>query len=90
MSAIEIAQPSSPCATCADGAAASHWFIAPHSSASTWPKVIQRSRSTGSTRDTASDTRGKSPRRPQWNSSGSSASSRNWLTVNPAGETSGR
>ena len=33
-------------ATCADGAAASHWFMAPHSSASTWPKVIQRSRST--------------------------------------------
>jgi len=64
--------------------------MAPHSSASTWPKVIQRSRSTGSTRDTASDTSGKRRRRPQWNNSGSSASIRNWFMVKPAGEMSGR
>ena len=90
MSAIEIMQPSSPCATCAAGAAASHWFIEPHSSASTWPKVIQRSRSTGITRDTASDTSGNSARGPQWKSSGSSASTRNWFIVKPAGVMSGR
>jgi len=72
-------------ATVAAGAAASQSFIAPHSSASTWPKAIQRSWSTGSTRSTASDTAPNIPRRPQWNSSGSSATRRNWLKVNPAG-----
>jgi hypothetical protein len=32
-----------PWTTCARGAAASHEFIAPHSSASTWPKPMKRS-----------------------------------------------
>ena len=40
-------QPVWPCAAFACGATASHSFIAPHSSASKWPKVIQRSRSGG-------------------------------------------
>jgi hypothetical protein len=69
--------PSWPCATWALGAAASHWFMEPHSSASTWPKLIQRSRSTGITRATASLTSGNNWRWPQWNSIGSSASMRN-------------
>ena len=42
-------QPSPPNVTVAWGAAPSHWFIEPHSSASTWPKLIQRSWSTGIT-----------------------------------------
>ena len=46
MSLSETMQPVMPCATCACGAAASHSFMEPHSSASKWPNVIQRSRST--------------------------------------------
>ena len=45
-----MSQPRAPWATWLAGAAASHMFIAPHSSASTWPKVIQRSDSTGTHR----------------------------------------
>ena len=41
------------------GATSSHWFIAPLSSDSTWPKLIQRSRSTSISFATASDTSGK-------------------------------
>ena len=40
-------QPVWPCAGVACGATASHSFIAPHSSASKWPKAIQRRRSGG-------------------------------------------
>ena len=43
-----MSQPRAPWATWLWGAAASHMFIEPHSSASTWPNVIQRSDSTGS------------------------------------------
>ncbi len=57
----------------------------PHSSASTWPKLIQRSVSSGMILATAALTRGNICRCPQWNSIGSSASIRNWLKVNPAG-----
>ena len=64
-------------------------FIAPHSSASTWPNVIQRSDSTGTTVATASATSGNIPRWPVWKSSGSSATTRNWLKVNPSGLMSG-
>src|SRR4051812_6867742 len=53
--------------------------MAPHSSASTWPNVIQRSDSTGTMRFTASETSGKSWRMPVWKSSGSSATTRDWL-----------
>jgi hypothetical protein len=67
------------------GAAANHMFIAPHFSASTWPNVIHRIDSTGTTLATASATSGNIARGPVWNSSGSSASIRNWLNVNPAG-----
>ncbi len=59
--------------------------MAPHSSASTWPKPIQRSRLSGMTRPIASDTALNRWRMPVWNSNGSSASRRNWLNVNPAG-----
>ena len=80
----ETSTPMMPCATSARGATASHWFIAPHSSASTWPKVMQRS-VVGS---------GRSARRPRtragtagawpvWNSSGSSATTRYWLKGSP-------
>ena len=82
-------QPTAPCATCALGAAARNSFIAPHSSASKWPNMIQRSRSTGITVAIASDTIGNIWRRPVWNSSGSSASTRNWLNVKPVGPMSG-
>ena len=71
------------------GAEASHMFIAPHSSASTCPKEIQRSDSTGRTVASASATRGNNPRRPVWKSSGSSPMTRNWLNVKPIGVTSG-
>ena len=54
---------------------------------STWPNVIQRSVSTGMIRPTASDTDGKSPRDPVWNSSGSSATTRYWLKRMPASGT---
>ena len=60
----------------------------PHSSASTWPKVIQRSVSIGTTVATASLTESNSMRWPVWNSSGSSSSMRNWLKVKPVGPTS--
>ena len=46
------------------GAAASQVFIAPHSSASTWPKLIQRSDSMGMTLATASAISGNRPRMP--------------------------
>ena len=72
-----------------DGAAASHMFIAPHSSASTCPNEIQRSDSTGTTVATFSATSGNSPRIPVWKSNGSSAAIRNWLKVKPSGLTSG-
>ena len=60
-------------------------FMEPHSSDSTWPKVIQRTDSTGTTRATASATSGNMPRGPVWKRSGSSAAIRNWLKVKPAG-----
>jgi hypothetical protein len=82
-------QPMKDCATCEFGAAASHSFIAPDSSASRWPKVIQRSLSNATTEATAGDTRGNKARRPVWNNNGSSASTRNWLNVNPVGPMSG-
>jgi hypothetical protein len=87
-SSTETAQPSAPKATMARGAAASHWFIAPHSSASTWPKLIHRNRFTGITRATASATDGNIERFPQWKSSGSSESIKNWLYEKPRGPTS--
>ena len=86
----ETMQPISPWTTCAPGAAASHWFMAPHSSASTCPKPTQRRRSSATARAAASATDGNSPRMPVWNSIGSSASSRNWLNVNPPGSRSGK
>ena len=52
------------CATCASGAAARNRFIAPHSSDSTWPNVIQRNRSTGITVAMADDTDGNIARGP--------------------------
>ena len=48
-SLIDTMQPSAVWATCASGAAARNRFIAPHSSASRWPNVIQRNRSSGIT-----------------------------------------
>ena len=85
-----MAQPMAPWVAVACGAAASHSFSAPHSSASTWLKAIQRSRRMSMTRATASETAGKSARWPQWKSRGSSASTRNWLKVKPLGPTAGR
>jgi hypothetical protein len=85
----ETITPTPPWATWAFGAAASHWFMEPHSSASTWPKAIHRSRSIGKTLDTASDTRGNIARGPVWKSNGSSAWIRNWLKVKPSSVTSG-
>src|SRR5688572_11818493 len=82
-------QPSAPWATWLFGAAASQMFIAPHSSASTWPNVIQRSDSTGTTLAIASATSGNRPRAPVWKMSGSSPTTRNWLNVKPTGVTSG-
>ena len=66
----ETMQPSSPCATVACGAASSHSFIEPHSSDSTWPKVIHLRESGGSSFATAPRTAGNIPRGPVWNSSG--------------------
>ncbi len=63
--------------------------MAPHSSASTWPKVIQRSRSSGVTVAMASATSGKVARWPVWKSRGCSSSIRYWLKVKPVGPTSG-
>ena len=85
----ETSHPRAPNATWLSGAAASHMFIDPHSSASTWPNVIHRRDSTGSTLATASATSGNIPRGPVWNRSGSSAATRNWLKVKPSGLTSG-
>ena len=82
-------QPSALWAICAFGAAARNRFMAPHSSDSRWPNVIQRSRSMGITVATASDTSGNIARGPVWKISGSSASTRNWLKVKPVGPMSG-
>ncbi len=82
---MEIPQPSWPCTISAFGEAASQRFIAPHSSASTWPKLIQRSFSSGMILATAALISGNIARCPQWNSIGSSASIRNWLKLKPAG-----
>jgi hypothetical protein len=68
---------------------ARNWFIAPHSSASTWPNVIHRRCSTGTTLPIASETAGNDPRNPVWKSSGASALTRNWLNVKPRGGMSG-
>ena len=76
-SLIDTMQPSASWATFASGAAARNRFIAPHSSASRWPNVIQRRRSTGVTVAIAADTEGNIARRPVWKSRGSSASTRN-------------
>jgi hypothetical protein len=54
-----------PWASWAAGAAASHSFIDPHSSASKWPKPSQRSRSTGMIRATAAEINGNIFRFPQ-------------------------
>ena len=51
--------------------------------------MIQRSRSSGTTDATASDTDGNMPRGPVWKMAGSSASMRNWLNVKPVGPMSG-
>ena len=59
--------------------------MAPHSSASMWPKAIHRRRFSGMTLVAASDTAAKSCFIPVWNRSGSSASRRNWLNVKPEG-----
>src|SRR3546814_14456248 len=84
-SLTEMSHPSGLYTTCALGADDSHKFIAPHSSASICPKLIQRSRPSGRTDATAADTSGNSERGPQWKSSGSSAIIRNWLKVKPSG-----
>ena len=73
----QIAQPMPPWVTVASGAAASHSFRDPHSSASMWLKAIQRKRRTSITRATARETAGNSERWPQWNSKGCSASIKN-------------
>ena len=67
------------------GATASQSLRAPHSSASTCEKPIQRRRAGSMTRATAPRTSGNSPRIPVWNSSGSSSTIRNWLNVKPPG-----
>ena len=85
MSLIDTMQPSAPWATSACGAAARNSFMAPHSSDSTWPKAIQRRRSSGSTVSIASRTEVNIDRWPVWNSRGSSSSRRNWLNVKPVG-----
>ena len=51
--------------------------------------MIQRSRSIGITVAIASEVSGNIPRAPVWYSSGSSASTRNWLNVKPVGPISG-
>ena len=72
------------------GAAARNSFIAPHSSASTWPNVIQRRRSTGMhRRDGLRHQREHAAGVRCGTASGSSASTRNWLNVKPVGPTSG-
>jgi hypothetical protein len=73
----------------AAGATASQWLSAPHSSASTCEKPIQRRRAGSMTRATASRTAGKRLRIPVWNSVGSSSTIRNWLNVKPPGMTLG-
>ena len=78
-------QPRAPCATWLRGAASSQVFMEPHSSASTCPNVIHLTSSTGMMRLTASDTSGNIWRWPVWKSRGSSATTRNWLNVKPAG-----
>jgi hypothetical protein len=55
-----------------------------------WLKAIQRSRLGSMMLAIAWDTAGNSARWPQWKSSGWSASTRNWLNVNPLGPTVGR
>ena len=80
-------QPSAPNAISAEGAAASHSLAAPDSSASMWPKLIQRSCSIGRTAPTASETSGNMARMPAWNSNGSSPVTRNWLNEMPASGT---
>ena len=84
-----MSHPNAPWATWLPGAAVSHMFIEPLSSASMCPNVIQRSDSTGTTPATASATSGNSERMPVWNSNGSSPRTRNWLKVKPSGDTSG-
>jgi len=49
------------------------------------PNAIHRSRVSGITVVMAAETAGNRWRMPVWNSSGSPASRRNWLKVNPAG-----
>ena len=88
-SLIDTMHPIAVWATCAFGAAARKRFIAPHSSASRWPNMIQRSRSSGITEAMASDTTGNMARGPVWKMAGSSASMRNWLNVKPVGPMSG-
>src|SRR5438874_1267186 len=65
-SLIETMHPIAVWATCACGAAARNSFIAPHSSDSRCPNMIQRSRSSGTTEATACDTSGNMPRGPVW------------------------
>ena len=77
--------PIKPCATSARGAAASHSFIEPASSASKCPNAIQRRLSIGMIRATAAETSGNILRSPQWKRSGSSSRMRNELKVKPAG-----
>ena len=71
MSLSDTSQPSAPKATWLSGAAASHMFIEPDSSASTWPKLIHRSDSTGTTVPPPRRRAGTA-RAPVWKSSGSS------------------
>ncbi len=78
-----------PCTTIDDGAAARNWFIAPHSSASTWQNEIQARSSRSITCETAADTDGYSMRMPVWKRKGCSSRTRNWLNWNPPGAASG-
>ena len=80
-------QPITLWATVACGARARKSFIEPDSSDSTWPKLIQRSDSTGTTFEMASLTSGNSWRPPVWNSSGSSPVTRYWLKLKSATST---
>jgi sugar lactone lactonase YvrE len=77
-----------PTAGSADGAASSHRFKAPLSSASQCPQLIQRKRSRGITDWAASATSGNIWRGPVWKSSASSPATRNWLKVKPPGTAS--
>ena len=74
-----------PCATWARGAASSHLFIEPHSSASTWPNVIQRRLSTGTIFATAPTPAGRSRACRNGTAAAGPPSTRNWLKVKPAG-----